>query len=345
MFRASSYLTMAIFAIVSITFVTPTVHAHTPAEAMAEAATRFLASLTPEQRQKAEYDFDGEERKGWHFIPKDRSGLALNQMKPHQQQLAFVLMHSAFSHRVASKALNIMALEQILHEMENNSPRRDPSLYHFYIFGKPSTKDTWGWRIEGHHLSVSITVVNGKHIAATPSFFGANPGKVMQGPHKGLRVLAREEDLARELALSLNEEQRKAAIISTEAPDDVINGPGREATALEPKGLSARKMTQDQQKLMMTIVREYVNNLRPELARADLQKIRKAGPKNIHFAWAGSLTPGEGHYYRLQGPTFIMEYDNTQNDANHIHCVWRDFENDFGEDLLKKHYDKAHANK
>ena len=318
--------------------------AHTPAEAMADAANHFLTSLDAEQRTHVEYEFDGSERKNWHFIPKERVGLSLKQMKPNQQQLGFALLNSALSHRGFTKAMGIMALEQILHEMENNAPKRDPSLYHFYIFGTPSTSETWGWRVEGHHLSVNVTIVGGQHIALTPSFWGANPANVKQGPHEGLRVLASEEDLARRLLKSFDNQQREVAVIQTEAPADVINGPGREATPLEPNGLFAKDMKGKQRKILMRIVREYVSNYRPELAKVDLKKIREAGEENISFAWAGGAEIGQPHYYRVQGPTFIMEYDSTQNDANHIHVVWRDFENDFGADLLKQHYEKtAHA--
>ena len=320
--------------------------AHTPAEAMAEAAHNLLASLDAQQREMVEFPFDGDERKNWNFVPMERAGLPLKKMKTNQQQLGFALLNSALSHRGYSKAMGIMALEQILHEMEDNSPRRDPSLYHFYIFGSPSTAETWGWRVEGHHLSVNITLVGGQQPSVTPSFWGANPGNVKQGPQKGLRVLKPEEDLARSLLKSLDDKKREVAVILAEAPADVINGPGREATPLEPQGLSAEQMTGKQRKVLMSIVREYVNNFRPELAKQDLKKIRAAGVQKIHFAWAGGSEIGQPHYYRIQGPTFIMEYDNTQNDANHIHVVWRDFENDFGADLLKQHYEKvSHKNK
>ena len=309
---------------------------------MVEAANHFLASLNAEQRKHVEYAFDGEERKNWNFIPMERSGLALKDMQPHQQHLAMSLLSSALSHRGFSKAMNIMSLEQILHEMENNSPKRDPSLYHVYIFGSPSNTKTWAWRIEGHHLSVNITVANGTDVAVTPSFMGANPGNVKQGPQEGLRALQVEEDLARRLLKSLDADQQAKAVLKIETPKDVINGPGRVATSLEPTGLSADDMKGKQRKLLTQLVREYVANYRPELARSDMQKIRDAGIKKISFAWAGGREAGEPHYYRVQGPTFILEYDNTQNDANHIHVVWRDLTNDFGEDLLKKHYEAAH---
>ena len=173
--------------------------AHSPAEAMAEAAQRFLASLSSEQRAKTQYDFDDAERKNWNFVPMERAGLPLKEMQTHQQQLAYGLLQSALSHRGLAKALNIMVLEQILHELENNNPTRDSSRYFFLIFGKPSSETTWGWRVEGHHLSVSLTLVDGQRVVATPSFYGANPAHVQQGPHAGLRVLSAEEDLARQL--------------------------------------------------------------------------------------------------------------------------------------------------
>ena len=316
--------------------------AHPPAKGMAEAAQAFLASLDDEQKSIATFPFDSEQRSDWHFIPKERVGLALKQMRTDQRQLAYALLQTAHSHSGFNKSLQIMTLEQILYEMENQSPRRDPELYHVSIFGTPSTKSTWGWRVEGHHLSVNFTLVDGKQIASTPSFFGTNPAEVKEGPRKGLRVLAVEEDLARKLAKSLTEEQRQVAIISDTAPDDIINGPGRDAQPLEPAGLPASKMEKAQVKLLTRLVREYVTRLRPRLAKRELNKIRQAGHDQLHFVWAGGLERGEKHYYRVQGPTFILEYDNTQNDANHAHSVWRDFDGDFGEDLLKKHYQDSH---
>jgi hypothetical protein len=316
------------------------VQAHTPAEAMAEAATHFLASLSAEQRQKAQFSFDDPQRENWNFIPMERAGLPLKAMQPNQQHLAMNLLHSALSHRGFSKALNIMALEQILQEMEKGSgPKRDASMYHFYIFGEPSTSLTWGWRVEGHHLSVSVTLVDGQKVATTPSFLGANPAEVKQGAQEGLRVLRAEEDLARELLKSLSPEQREVAVLKIDVPTDIINGPARAASLLEPQGLAAKQMSQEQRKVLMALVREYVHTYRPELAREDMRKIRDSGVQNIHFAWVGSDQRGQGHYYRVQGPSFVLEYDNTQNNANHIHCVWRDVENDFGADLLKEHYE------
>lgn len=313
------------------------------AEHMAEAANRFLAALSPEQRQKAVYEMKADERFNWHFIPKTRNGLPMNAMTSEQQPLALALLNSGLSHQGYFKATTIMSLEQILHELEQGKgPKRDPELYFVTIFGAPGPKNTWGWRFEGHHLALNFTIVEGHHIAATPSFLGSNPAEVRVGPRKGLRTLAAEEDLARELAKSLNEEQKRVAIYSNEAPKDIITGADRKARLLKPDGLPAIRLNDAQAKLLWAIIREYVFRARPAVAEVDLRKIEKAGKEKIFFAWAGSLEKGQGHYYRVQGPTFLLEYDNTQNNANHVHAVWRDLENDFGEDLLREHYRKDH---
>src|SRR6185369_4586050 len=192
-----------------------------------------------------------------------------------------------------------------------------------------------------HHLSLNFAVQGDEVLAVTPSFFGSNPAEVMKGPRKGLRVLGQEEDLGRELARSLDAEQQKVAIVATNAPRDIITSNNRKAKALEPQGIAAAKLKPPQQETLMKLVREYVFRYRNEIAEADLKKIHDSGAEKIYFAWAGGLEPGQGHYYRIQGPSFLMEYDNTQNNANHIHTVWRDLQNDFGEDLLRQHYEQV----
>jgi hypothetical protein len=319
-------------------------HPHPPTDEMAQAANNFLAALTSEQKAKATFALKDEERFNWHFVPKDRNGLSFKEMTPTQRQLAHALLGSGMSHRGHLKALTIMSLEQVLQDLEGPNRRfsRDPDLYFVAIFGQPGPKATWAWRVEGHHLAINFTIVKGKHVSATPTFFGANPAEVKEGPRKGLRVLAAEEDLARQLVKSFSDAERKTAIINVKAPADIITGAQRKVKPLELVGMPAEKMTKDQQQLLETLIREYVYRHRSEIADEDMRKIQEAGFGRIHFAWAGGIEPGEGHYYRIQGPTFLMEYDNVQNDNNHIHCVWRDFENDFGEDLLRKHYDEHH---
>ena len=312
------------------------------AEEMAAAAKNLLTTLTAEQAVKAIYPLKDNERYNWHFIPRERKGLPFKEMAPEQKHLAHALLSTALSHRGYFKASTIMSLEQVLRDFEQGKgPTRDPELYFVTIFGKPDAQGAWGWRVEGHHLSLNFMVVEGKEISVTPSFLGSNPGEVRAGPRQGLRVLGAEEDLARQLVKSLNDEQKKAAIDTNTAPREIITGNDRKARGLTPMGISAAKLTKAQTDLLWQVIKEYVYRDRPELADQDLKRIEKGGARSLYFAWAGSVEPKEGHYYRVQGPTFLMEYDNTQNNANHIHAVWRDFEHDFGEDLLRQHYESA----
>jgi hypothetical protein len=214
---------------------------------------------------------------------------------------------------------------------------RDPEKYFFSIFGTPSAKDTWGWRVEGHHVSLHFTVVNGTLIASSPSFFGSNPAEVREGPKKGLRILAAEEDAARALLQSLDPAQRASAIIDTTAPGDMVTMANVNITPLSPTGVSAAAMTAPQRDLLMKLLDVYIGKMAADIADDRLARVRKAGVERIAFAWAGDTERGKKHYYRVQGPTFLVEYDNTQNDGNHIHSVWRDFNGDFGRDLLREH--------
>jgi len=318
--------------------------AQSPGAELAQAANNFLAALKPEQKAKTVFELKSDERVNWHFVPKERQGLPFKEMTPAQKHLAHALLGSTLSQRGHFKVATVMSLEQVLYELENNAPHRDADLYYLTLFGTPG-KDVWGWRIEGHHLSMNFLVRGDTVLANTPSFIGANPGEVRSGPRKGLRLLAAEEDLGRQLAKSLDENQRKLGLLTTEVPKDIITAAARKVKPLEPAGLPATQLNPEQRELLKKLIQEYVYRHRPEIAEADRKKIEAAGWQNITFAWAGSLEPGQGHYYRIQGPTFLLEYDNTQNNANHIHTVWRDFENDFGEDALRKHYEQTpHAN-
>ncbi len=309
---------------------------------MTKATETFLATLTPEQRAKAEFAMTDEERLNWHFVPRTRKGLPLKEMTPPQREAAHALLRSGLSERGYLKATTIISLEEILYELENKSPRRDSSLYFFSVFGKPDPKDAWGWRFEGHHLSAQFTLVAGRAVAIGPSFFGANPATIRDGPRKGTRALAGEEDLARKLVISLTDEQKQTAIFAAKAPSDIITGNARKVKKLEPLGLAATRLAPDQAELLKSLLKEHVFRHRTDVAEATLKQIEVAGPEKIFFAWAGGVESGQGHYYRIQGPSFLIEYDNTQNNANHVHAVWRDLENDFGEDLLRKHYDEQH---
>ncbi|HUF63392.1 MAG TPA: DUF3500 domain-containing protein [Verrucomicrobiales bacterium] len=318
----------------------PYAAAHVPAEDMTEAALTFLAALNDEQRARASFAFDSDERKNWHFIPKERNGLPLKDMTDVQRQLAHALLVTGLSHKGYRKAVSIMTLEQILHELEGRNPRRDPLGYFVSVFGTPAGEGVWGWRFEGHHLSLNFLVEEGEIAGVTPSFFATNPAEVREGPRRGLRVLAAEEDLARELVGSLDENQRKTAVFSSDAPEDILTGAERKVSGLEPKGLAYADMTPAQQELLRKLVSEYLQRHRNHVAGHELERIESSGWDQVSFAWGGGLEKGQGHYYRVQGGHFLLEYANTQNDANHVHSVWRDFTSDFGDDPLRRHYEE-----
>jgi hypothetical protein len=315
---------------------------------MAQATSAFWKSLSPEQQAKARFEFADAERQNWHFIPRERKGLPLKEMNPDQRKLALALLATGVSKSGYEKATTIMTLESILAEMEgpNRKFPRDPELYFFSVFGTPDPKGTWGWRMEGHHVSLNYTIVAGALVAGTPCFLGTNPAWVKEGPRKGLRVLGNDEELGRTLVKSLSDEQKALAILSKEAPGDILLEPGRVAKSgakpLDPPGLSYAKLGPDQQHQLWKLVEEYARRLRGELAERDLARIEKAGREQVTFAWAGGLELGEGHYYRVQGPTFVLEYDNTQNKANHVHSIWHDPASNFGADMLKEHYRAEH---
>ena len=246
------------------------------------------------------------------------------------------------SQRGYIKAVSIMSLDEILRVLENGTgPVRDPDRYFFSIFGEPSETGIWGYRVEGHHVSQNFTIVNGKVLVA-PSFFGANPAEVREGPRKGLRVLAREEDLGRAFIQSLTPDQKKTAVVSADAPGEILTGPMRKAALKgQPSGIASSKLDSKQRELLQNLLDEYCNNVPEEVAQLREELIKKAAG-NLFFAWAGGEQVGQPHYYRIQSPAFLIEYDDTQNNANHIHTVWRDIDGDFGLDLLKEHYQTSH---
>lgn len=309
---------------------------------MADAAKAFLASLPPDLKTRVTFSFDDEERYNWHFIPRVRKGVAFREMSPGPRQLAHALLAAGLSQQGVIKADTVMSLDQVLKEIEvNGVNERDPEKYYFSIFGEPADTGTWGYRVEGHHLSLNFTIVNGR-VASSPSFFGANPAEVRGTSRNGLRTLKREEDLGRDLVKSLSEPQRTVAIVDKVAYKDIITMASRKA-AIEgkPNGLPFAKLTVKQHELLDALVAEYANDFPPQIAEQRMDQYRKS-QSGLYFAWAGGLEKGEPHYYRIQTPVFLIEYDDTQNDANHIHSVWRDYAGDFGVDLLGDHYKASH---
>ncbi|HXV61882.1 MAG TPA: DUF3500 domain-containing protein [Vicinamibacteria bacterium] len=308
------------------------------AREMVSGATHFLSALTDEQLSLAKLPFAGEERTNWHYIPRDRKGVPYKVMTPAQRKLADSLLASGLSHGGMRKALEIMYLDQILFERERRDIR-DPEAYYFTVFGEPSASGTWGFRVEGHHLSLNFSLRDGEVASSSPAFMGANPAIVPEGSHKGMRVLAEEEVLGRALHDTLAD---RRVLIDVEAPRDIVTEASRRAEIGEPKGVAYADMTPEQKEAMLQLIRLYAYRMRPDLAERELSRIADRGLDAIHFAWAGGAEPGEPHYYRIHGPTFLVEYDNTQNDANHIHTVWRDLEGDFGGvDPLTDHYARS----
>jgi hypothetical protein len=309
---------------------------------MSDAAKAFLASLPPDQKARATFAMADEERFNWHFIPRVRKGLAFREMSPGPRQLAHALLAAGLSQQGVIKADTVMSLDQVLKEIEvNPTNERDPEKYYFSIFGEPSETGTWGYRVEGHHLSLNFTIVKG-HVASTPSFFGANPAEVRGTSRNGLRTLAREEDLGRDLVKALSDAQRAVAIVDKTAYKDIITMASRKA-AIEgkPSGLPYAKMNAKQREALDALVAEYAYDFPPTIAEARMEQYHKS-QSGLYFAWAGGIEKGNPHYYRIQTPTFLIEYDDTQNEANHIHSVWRDYEGDFGVDLLADHYQTSH---
>ena len=312
------------------------------ASMMSAAADAFISSLSADQRQKAIFAFEDEQRFDWHFVPRARKGVPFKELDPVQRLLGNALMSAGLGQRGLIKTGTIMSLDAILRELEQGKgPVRDPELYFLSVFGDARSNKPWGWRVEGHHVALNFTLSDGK-IATTPAFLGANPAEVLQGGRKGLRALAPEEDLARLLIKSLDDKQRAQALVSQSAPADILSTNLRKAEPLKPAGLQAGKLGQKQQDMLMALLSEYASRHAPDIAADRMDRVRAANSANIHFAWAGGFDKGQAHYYRIQGPSFLVEYDNIQNNANHIHTVWRDFNSDFGADLLALHYKQDH---
>ena len=310
-----------------------------------KAAKKFVETLDKVQLAKSIYKFEDDERVNWHFVPKSRNGLPLKELNETQRKAAIDLLKASLSEQGSQKALAIIQLEIVLKEIESRGDTdhyRDPGKYYFSFFGKPEEKKLWAWRIEGHHLALNFTANNGQLTSATPTFMGSNPGKVLNGKEKGKEVLKMETDLGFSLINSLNESQKKIAIFSPSAPPEIITGNKRAVSIESQDGITFNELNGDQQKKFMQLLGTFVKNYPHDFADDLMRKIEKAGLDKLKFAWAGSLVAGTPNYYRIQNPAIFIEYDNTQNNANHVHVVVRQPDNDFGDDVLKNHYQKSH---
>lgn len=319
-----------------------------PGVMMCDEAAKLVNSLEDGQKGKAVFGFDDKERTNWWFVPlqKDkkplRKGLRFEQMTGEQKETAKALIRAGTSASGFVKASTIMSLEAVLNELEKQSGRtenvRDPGWYFVTIFGTPSKSNKWGWRIEGHHLSLNFVVDRGKIVASTPAFFGANPALIKnqtgKGPKLDYRTLPEAEDLAQQLFASLSDEQKKEAKQPKQLPEIEQGKPA--ALPGPPKGIAAAKMNENQRELLMKLVRAYADRMPAEVAQTELAEVKSAGIDKIHFAFAQDAgKSGKPYTYHIQGPTFLIEFLNVQSDsagnpANHIHSCWRDLKGDFG---------------
>jgi hypothetical protein len=313
-------------------------------EAAASAANAVLASLPAKLRSSASFPLDSPERTRWYFVPRERVGVSLLQLDDRQSELLGPLLSTALSPEGLLEARGVLKHENILRRVETESgidaTRRDPGLYYTSIFGKPRAGAPWSWRFEGHHLSLNVTEVPGAAPMVGPVFIGANPARVLTGPQTGFRLLAAEEDLGRDLIRQLPEERRKLAMIRDTAFAEIVTGNDPKVRPLELEGLAAADMSSDEQQQLRRLIDLYLARLAPASAHDAQARLERAGFGKLRFAWAGGIEPGQKHYYRVHGPTLLIEYDNTQNDANHIHTVYRDLDHDFGGDVLRKHLSK-----
>ncbi len=310
---------------------------------MANSAGALLATFTSEQADQALAPLDPAAIGDWHYVPRARPGLPLKAMDETQRRLLWRLVDLTLSQSGAARSRAILALESILGELEGRPAFRDPENYDFRGFGRPSTAALWGWRFEGHHLSLTAMLDPARGVLPTPIFMGANRA-VVPPPHPqaGLRTLPEEADQGFALLHGLDDAGRARAILADRSPGDVITGPGREQSLRRFEGVALAALPAASREAALRLVELYVGRLTPELASAEMTTIRDAGTDRIHFAWAGSLAPGRGHYYRLQGPSFVIEYENSQNDANHCPSVWHNPLSQFGRDLLRGHYHHSH---
>ena len=309
------------------------------------AANAFLKSLPADLRKTASFPLDSPERTAWYFVPRERVGISLLELDDRQSELLGPLLATALSPEGLLEARGVMKHENILRRVETEAgvadvTRRDPGHYYTSVFGQPSGSSPWAWRFEGHHLSINVTQLPGQAPIVAPVFVGANPARVMSGPQTGFRLLSQEEDLGRELMTSLSGEQRKAAMLSDTAFPDIVTGNDPKVRPLEMEGLAAGSMSTAGKAQLRALIELYVGRVNPAAAKEALTRLDRAGFDQVRFGWAGSIENGEKHYYRVHGPTLLIEYDNTQNDANHIHTVYRDLERDFGGDVLRAHLSK-----
>lgn len=308
-------------------------------------ATTFLNSLSKQQRDRAQMHFTDTSRTTWHYFPGTmykRAGIQLGELNTEQKELFFKLLKTYLSETGYNKTIKIMDLETVLFEIgQGDAYNRDPEKYSVAFYGNPEKDSLWAWSFEGHHLSLNFSILNNK-ISIAPRFMGASPAIIKEGKRKGERTLANEEDFGFQLINSLSEDQKKIAIFQKKAYPDIVTSNATEVAPLQPVGIKVGDLKMNQQTIIIGLLDEYLSTMPKALAKKRMDNLKSEEFNDIRFGWAGDTETGKPHYYRIQGKTFLVEFDNTQNNANHIHLVWRDFNGDFGKDLIKEHYEHSH---
>jgi Protein of unknown function (DUF3500) len=327
-----------VLAFLFLAFAAASAAAQSSAAKMRASMERVLAALPEKSRAQAMRPFEDRDRIDWHYTPRTRNGISLKELDAGGREQVHALLRTALSATGYRKVVNIIELEIVLRELETFGWMRDPERYHLTVYGAPDRAQRWGWRFEGHHLSLNFTLAGDKLAVDTPSFFGANPATVASGPRKGLRALGEEHDAGWALLESLGEAQRREAVFEARTYGDIVTANKDKVEPLAAAGIAGAKLDEKQRALLWKLIEIYAGSFEPGLAQARLARAKKGGIEGLRFAWAGSTARGKPHYYRVQGPLFLIEYDASQNDGNHIHTVWRDFNGDFGRDLLREHY-------
>lgn len=324
------YLLLFVFGVSSFVFI----------EMKTKPVQEFLATLSPQLLEKAQLEFDDETKTQWHFFPGsmyEREGVSMKELDSDQREAAHDLLKAYLSKSGYQKTQTIMGLEEVLRSFSGDSVLRDPEKYHVSVYGDPTEDQLWAWSFEGHHVSLNFTVL-GDEVVSSPRFFGSNPGRIPSGPREGERTLKIEEDLGFELINSMSIEQLEETIFQEESFKEIVTANLPEVNPLEPVGIGYESLDRKQQKTMIKIIDEYLSALPKGSAHKRRRQIEEEGFHKMRFGWVGSKELGSAHYYRIQGESFLLEFDNSQNEANHIHTVWRDFEGDFGRDLIREHY-------
>lgn len=308
---------------------------------------QFLQSLNEAQLEQTNLPFDDLSRQNWHFFPGRmlfRPGILLEDLTSEQKDLAFNMLRHYLSESGYKKTKQIISLEEVLAEMEQNTDFRNPEVYYIAVYGNPEKDSLWAWSFEGHHVSLNFTIVE-EQIAMSPRFLGAGPAIVPIGKRKGERTLAQEEDLGLELINSMTTAQRQQTIFQEASYWELVTATSTEVGPLDPVGIKFTDLQPKQQQILSKLIEAYISTMPEALAEQRLTALQQEDPAEIRFGWAGATEIGQPHYYRVQGQSFLIEFDNSQSNANHIHTVWRDFDGDFGRDLIREHYQKHHHHK